>query len=80
MTNKIPPGESLWDIKQLKKYTGLSESGIRRLARRGTIPSVRINRRILFRPSSIERFILSREQGGDIPARRGRKRRADNAA
>jgi excisionase family DNA binding protein len=64
----------LWDISRLHEHTGLSESGIRRLVRRGTLPAVRVGRRILFRPSSIERFIESRESGGDIPARRGRRR------
>ena len=64
---------SLWSIPRLREHTGLSESGIRRLVRSGVIPSVRIGRRILFRPASIERFIQDREAGGDIPARRGRR-------
>ncbi len=66
--------EPLRDIAWLKEVTGLSESGIRRLVRRATIPSVRIGKRLLFRPSSIEKFITSRETGGDIPPRRGRPR------
>jgi excisionase family DNA binding protein len=65
--------EGLWDIPRLKQHTGLSESGIRRLVRRKTLPAVRIGRRILFRPSSIERFIEERETGGDVSARRGRR-------
>jgi excisionase family DNA binding protein len=65
--------EKLWDVPRLQEYTGLSQSGIRRLVKRGTLPSVRVGRRILFRPSSIQRFIESREQGGDIPAQRGRR-------
>lgn len=65
--------ESLWDIPRLRSHTGLSESGIRRLVRGGALPAVRIGRRILFRPSSIERFIEARESGGDIPAKRGRR-------
>ena len=65
--------ERLESIAWLREHTGLSESGIRRLVRSGTLPSVRVGRRILFRPSSIERFITLRESGGDIPARRGRR-------
>lgn len=64
--------EYLWNITRLSEYMGLSESGIRRLVRRGVIPAVRVGRRILFRPMSIERFIEERETGGDIPAARGR--------
>lgn len=65
--------ERLKNIAWLREHTGLSESGIRRLVRCGTLPAVRIGRRILFRPSSIERFIEEREAGGHIPARRGRR-------
>ena len=64
--------EYLWNITRLSAHMGLSESGIRRLVRRGVIPAVRVGRRILFRPMSIERFIEERETGGDIPAARGR--------
>jgi excisionase family DNA binding protein len=60
-------------IPWLRETTGLSESGIRRLVRRGVIPAVRIGRRILFRPSSIARFVEERESGGNIPPRRGRR-------
>lgn len=67
-------GEQLRDIGWLTSQTGISESGCRRLVRRGVLPAVRIGRRILFRPSSIARFIEARESGGDIPARRGRPR------
>ncbi len=66
-------GEQLRDIPWLRETTGLSESGIRRLVRRGTLPAVRIGRRILFRPCSIARFIEGRESGGDIRAKRGRR-------
>ena len=65
--------ERLWSISQLKEYTGLSESGIRRLVRQGVLPGIRLGRRILFRPSSIFRIIQQRETGGDIPALRGRR-------
>jgi excisionase family DNA binding protein len=75
VSNPVPTfGERLRDVGWLMTQTGLSESGIRRLVRRGTVPSVRIGRRILFKPSSIERFIAERESGGDIPAKRGRRR------
>lgn len=69
----------LWGIPTLREHLGISESQIRRMARAGILPSVRIGHgrgRILFRPSSIERFIESREAGGDISAKRGRPRRA----
>lgn len=66
-------GEQLKDIRWLKETTGLSESGCRRLIRSGILPSIRVGRRILLRPSSIERFLSDRESGGDIPARRGRR-------
>ena len=62
--------ERLLSISRLKEHTGLSESGIRRLVRQGVIPAVRIGRRILFKPSSIARFLDQRETGGDIPAKR----------
>lgn len=64
--------EHLWNITRLSAYMGLSESGIGRLVRRGVIPAVRVGRRILFRPISIERFIEERETGGDILAARDR--------
>jgi excisionase family DNA binding protein len=77
MRVRRPPfvAERLESIAWLRETTGLSESGIRRLVRSGTIPAVRVGRRILFRPNSIERFIEQRESGGDIPARRGRRPR-----
>jgi excisionase family DNA binding protein len=65
--------DRLWSISELKRFTSLSETGIRRLVRQGVLPTVRIGRRILFRPSSIARFIKQRETGGDTPARRGRR-------
>lgn len=67
--------EQLQDIAWIVSQTGLSESGIRRLVRRGVLPAVKIGRRILFRPSSIAQFIEARESGGDIPAHRGRPRK-----
>jgi excisionase family DNA binding protein len=67
--------ERLLSISRLKEHTGLSESGIRRLVRQGVIPAVRIGRRILFKPSSIARFLDQRETGGDIRPKRGRKGR-----
>lgn len=65
--------EHLLSISRLKEHTGLSESGIRRLVRQGVIPAVRIGRRILFKPSSIARFLDQRETGGDVPPKRGRR-------
>jgi excisionase family DNA binding protein len=69
----LSEAEHLWSIPQLKEYTGLSESGIRRLVRQGVLPGIRLGRRILFRPSSIFRIIEQRETGGDILAPRGRR-------
>lgn len=65
--------ENLWSIVRLREYTGLSESGIRRLVRRGILPAVRVGRRILFRPDSIEKFLDGRESGGHILPRHGRR-------
>lgn len=72
-THEAAVGERLRGIPWVSEYTGLSPTGIRRLVRRGILPHVRINRRILFRPSSIFRFIEQREAGGDIAPRRGRR-------
>lgn len=65
--------EQLRDIRWLREMTGLSESGIRRLCRSKTLPHIRVGRRVLFKISSVQRFLDSREIGGDIPARRGRR-------
>lgn len=75
MTDTSPVHDKLEGVRWVSEYTGLSETGVRRLVRRGTLPHVRINRRILFRPSSIARFIEERESGGNLPARRGRPHR-----
>ena len=46
-----------------------------RCRRRYGLRYVRIGRRILFKPSSISRFLDQREAGGDIHPKRGRKTR-----
>lgn len=71
--------ERLVAIPWVVDYTGLSHSGIRRLVRRGTLPAVRIGRRILFRPASIARFIEQRELGGDVRPQQGRRRQDESS-
>jgi excisionase family DNA binding protein len=65
--------ESLWSIAELLEHIPISESAVRRLVRRGVLPAIRVGRRILFRPSSIVRFLDERERGAHVPARRGRR-------
>jgi excisionase family DNA binding protein len=65
--------EGLWDVERLADYLSLSTTQVRRLARQAVLPYVRIGTRILFKPASIERFLDQREQGGYLPARRGRR-------
>jgi excisionase family DNA binding protein len=64
---------SLLTVFQTAQRLNLSPTGVRRLAHRGVLPSIKLGRRILFNPRSIERLIANREVGGDIPARRGRR-------
>ena len=65
----------LMTVSQTAERLNLSPTGVRRLAHRGQLPFLRLGRRIMFNPRSIERLIANREVGGDIVARRGRRPR-----
>jgi len=67
--------EPLRGVAWAAKRLGLGESAVRRLVHRDGIPYLRLGHRILFRATSLDRFIESREIGGDIQPRRGRRRR-----
>jgi predicted DNA-binding transcriptional regulator AlpA len=71
--------EGLWSVAMLRQRIGISPTTIHRLVRRGTLPAIKINRRILFRPSSIEEFIRDRESGASITRPRGRRPGGDRA-
>lgn len=62
----------LLKIKELSERLRLSEATIYALMKRREIPFLHIRGALLFRESSIERWLSEREQGGNAP--RGRKR------
>jgi len=54
--------ERLWDLKQLlEHYPAFKLWGVRHLLRYRKIPSVRIGKRIYFRPERIEKWIEEHE-------------------
>jgi excisionase family DNA binding protein len=65
--------EPLWSVQQVARATGLSDSGVRRLARAGILPTIRFGHRILFRPSAVMQIVSEREVGGSVPPRHGRR-------
>ena len=58
-----PPGDDHLTpyVDAMKKFTGLSRATAERLAARGEIAVVKIGRRVLARPSEIQRFIATAE-------------------
>jgi predicted site-specific integrase-resolvase len=50
--------------RQFASVCGLSYGYIKRLRRRGLIPyHLRFGRRVLYKPSHVERFLMEHEQG-----------------
>lgn len=70
MPKESRPADALWSIAETAEYLGVSETCIRRLAKRKIIASVAIGRRILLRPSTVRSFVDDREEGGSLPRRR----------
>lgn len=59
----VPQRDPLLSVPDVQSYLGnVSHGYVRKLARDGTVPSVRIGSRLMFRLSSIETFIESNRQ------------------
>ena len=51
----------LLDIKAAATHLGISVTAVRRFARQGALASVRMGRRVLFRPEALTRFAADHE-------------------
>lgn len=49
----------LWDVAAVADLTGWSKYTVREKARKGTIPAVRIDGRIYFRPAAVEKWLAA---------------------
>ena len=50
-------GTRLWDVATVAEMTGMSPFTVRRWARQGRIPAVKIAGRIHFRPTEVEAWL-----------------------
>lgn len=53
---------------EIAALTGLSRSGVYALIKRGTLPHVMLNDRVLVRRETLEQWLKDRECVGDLPA------------
>ena len=51
------------NIRGLSQYTGLPDAWLRAEAVAGRIPCLRVGRRLLFHPESVEQALLANAQG-----------------
>lgn len=62
MTDIPQTAEQLLDFQGVASTLNLHPDYVRRLASKGLLPHIKIGRRVLFRPSSIQAFITEHEQ------------------
>ena len=65
----MPGFDGLLDARTCAGRLGISLSLLRRLTAKGSLPHVRIQRRVLFRPQALERFVAELERQGPRPSR-----------
>ena len=52
----------LMDVLAATRELGIGQSTLRRWIREGSLPAVRLGRRVLLRPEAVERFVRAAER------------------
>jgi len=61
-------GDRLLTLPEVGRYLGISRSAAYALARSGTLPTIRIARRVVrVHPDDLRRFLEARRAGGEGP-------------
>lgn len=60
--NRSDPPESLLSLRDAAARLGVSERHLRQLIADEGLPSVRLGRRVLIRPASLDRWLAQREE------------------
>lgn len=60
----VPP-DLLWSARRTAKAMSISDRSLWTLTHTGEIPHVRIGRRVLYRPESVQQWLAGREQRGN---------------